>query len=46
MKIWWNIQEIVKYVGEEDKDFTIRIHAGENDSLKDNVSNSIKCVTN
>ena len=27
-------------------DFTIRIHAGENDSLKDNVSNSIKCVRN
>ena len=38
------IEEIVKYVREEDKDFTIRIHAGENDSLKDNVENSIKCV--
>ena len=24
--------------------FTIRIHAGENDSLKDNVANSIQCV--
>ena len=38
------IKEIVKYVGEQDKDYTIRIHAGENDSLKDNVANSIKCV--
>lgn len=24
--------------------FTIRIHAGENDSLKDNVSNAVRCV--
>ena len=38
------IQEIVKYVREEDKDFTIRIHAGENDSLRDNVRKSILCV--
>ena len=38
------IKEIVKYVGEEDKDFTIRIHAGENDSLRDNVRKSILCV--
>lgn len=38
------IQEIVKYVGEEDKDFSIRIHAGENDSLRDNVRKSILCV--
>ena len=38
------IQEIVKYIGEEDKDFTIRIHAGENDSLRDNVRKSILCV--
>lgn len=37
------IQEIVKYV-KEDKEFTIRIHAGENDSLKDNVKKSILCV--
>ena len=40
------INEIVQYVGNEDKGYTIRIHAGENDSLKDNVSNSIKCVKN
>ena len=37
------IQELVEYV-KEDKDFTIRIHAGENDSLKDNVAKSIECV--
>ena len=40
------IEEIVKYVGKEDKDFTIRIHAGENDSLRDNVRKSIMCVKN
>ena len=38
------IQEIVKYVEKEDNNFTIRIHAGENDSLKDNVRKSILCV--
>ena len=38
------IKELVEYVGEEDTDFTIRIHAGENDSLRDNVAKSIECV--
>ena len=38
------IKEIVKYVEEEDRNFTIRIHAGENDSLKSNVRKSILCV--
>ena len=38
------IEEIVKYVREEDNDFTIRIHAGENDSLRNNVRKSILCV--
>ena len=38
------IKELVEYVGEVDEDFTIRIHAGENDSLRDNVAKSIKCV--
>ena len=38
------IKEIVQYAVTEDKGFTIRMHAGENDSLKDNVANSIKCV--
>ena len=39
------IKELVDYA-KTNRDFTIRIHAGENDSLKDNVSNSIKCVKN
>ena len=38
------IKELVEYVNEVDKDFTIRIHAGENDSLRDNVSKSIQCI--
>ena len=38
------INEIVEYVGKEDKDYTIRIHAGENDGLINNVYNSIECV--
>ena len=38
------IKEIVEYVTKEDPDFTIRIHAGENDSLRDNVRKSIECV--
>ena len=37
-------QEIVQYIEKEDKDYTIRVHAGENDSLKNNVYNSIECV--
>lgn len=38
------IQEIVSYVVNEDENFTIRIHAGENDSLRENVSKSIESV--
>ena len=38
------IRELVKIAGEQDG-FVIRIHAGENDSLRDNVANSIACVT-
>ena len=38
------IKELVEYVADVDQDFTIRIHAGENDSLRDNVSKSIECV--
>ena len=38
------IDEIVEYVQKEDKEYTIRIHAGENDGLKNNVYNSIECV--
>ncbi len=38
------IRELVRIAGEQDG-FVIRIHAGENDSLRDNVANSIACVT-
>ena len=38
------IKEIVNYASNEDEGFTIRIHAGENDSLRDNVKKSIECV--
>ncbi len=38
------IKELVEYVTEVDNDFTIRIHAGENDSLRENVGKSIECV--
>ncbi len=38
------IKELVEFVRDEDEEFTIRIHAGENDSLKDNVAKSIECV--
>ena len=37
------IREIVR-IAREDPSFVVRIHAGENDSLRDNVSNSIRCV--
>ena len=37
------IKELVDYA-RYDKYFTIRIHAGENDALKDNVSASLNCV--
>ena len=38
------IEEIVQYVCKEDNGYTVRIHAGENDSLRDNVRKSIECV--
>jgi len=38
------IKELVEYATLEDNHFTIRIHAGENDSLRDNVLKSIQCV--
>ena len=37
------IEEIVK-IAKSDPSYVIRIHAGENDSLRDNVANSIKCI--
>ena len=36
-------RELVKFAA-IDPDFVIRVHAGENDSLKDNISHSINCV--
>ena len=38
------IKELVKYATDEDEGFTIRVHAGENDSLRDNVAKSIECI--
>ena len=38
------IAEMVDFATEKDKDFTIQIHAGENDSFSNNVYDSIKCV--
>ncbi len=37
------IEQIVR-IAREDPTFVIRIHAGENDGLRDNVDNSIRCV--
>ena len=39
------IREIVS-IAKEEPTFVVRIHAGENDSLPDNVANSIACVKN
>ncbi len=38
------IEQLVQYAITKDEGFTIRIHAGENDSLKENVAKSVKCV--
>ncbi|MBQ8955044.1 MAG: adenosine deaminase [Clostridia bacterium] len=38
------IRELVAIAG-DNPGFVIQIHAGENDSLRDNVANSIRCVT-
>lgn len=38
------LKELVEYAVEQDDGFTIRIHAGENDSLKANVEKSVQCV--
>ena len=37
------IRELVRIAG-ENPGFVLRIHAGENDSLRDNVANAIRCV--
>ena len=38
------IEEIVKYAIYEDKGYTIRLHAGETDSFKDNVEKALDCM--
>ena len=38
------IKELVEYAVEQDDGFTVRIHAGENDSLRSNVEKAIKCI--
>lgn len=38
------LREIVTKVAAEDKNWTIRVHAGENDSLKSNMAKSIRIV--
>ena len=38
------IKELVQYAIKENNGFTVRIHAGENDCLSDNVRKSIECV--
>ena len=37
-------KELVQYAVTEDDGFTIRIHAGENEGLKDNVKKAIECI--
>lgn len=38
------IKELVEFAVKEDNGFTIRIHAGENDSFKENVERAVRCV--
>ena len=38
------IREVIKYVVSEDKEFTIRLHAGETDAFKDNVEKALDCI--
>lgn len=40
------IEELVDFAVKEDPGFTIRIHAGENDSLRENVSKAVETVVN
>lgn len=40
------IKELVEFAVKEDNGFTIRIHAGENDSFKENVQRTVDCVKN
>lgn len=38
------LKELVEFAVEQDNGFTIRVHAGENDSLRSNVQKSIECI--
>ena len=38
------IEEIVRYAVYKDKGFTIRLHAGETDSFKDNIEKALDCM--
>jgi adenosine deaminase len=38
------LTELVEFAVEQDDGFTIRVHAGENDSLRSNVQKSIECI--
>ena len=38
------LKELVEFAVEQDDGFTIRVHAGENDSLRSNVEKSIQCI--
>lgn len=40
------LEMIVRKIASQDKDWTIRIHAGENDSLKSNMSKAIELIEN
>ena len=37
-------KELVQYAVKEDPGFTIRVHAGENDSCRQNIQKSIECI--
>ena len=38
------IKEMVRHIIEKDPKFTVRIHAGENDSYRSNIARAIECV--
>ena len=40
------LKELVEFAIEQDDGFTIRVHAGENDSFKENVERAIECIKN
>ena len=38
------LKELVEFAVKQDNGFTVRIHAGENDSFRENVKRSVECV--